>query len=314
MTSRPLRPFLIMLLVVALVSPALAQRQTGAISGQVMDKDGKPLPGATVSISGPALMGINSYVTSDSGLFRFASLKPGPYELRVEMPGFKSYVFQSLIVAVGKTTEFAIRLEEAPAEEEVTLTTTSPVVDVESSKVSVNYSARFLANMPMNRDLYDIQNSIPGAVTEGVDHRRTSSILGGTVRSQLYALDGMPLNDPATSSSLVTINFAVYEEMEFDLGAHPAEVGQTDSTNINIVSKSGGNSFEGGAAFYYTGNRLTTDLIPKSDTAAYQVDPPGRYAGYNDLSANIGGPILTDMDWFYLNGRWNVWHQTNSFH
>jgi hypothetical protein len=312
MTSRPLRPFLIILLVGALISPALAQRQTGAISGRVMDKDSKPLPGATVSISSPALMGINSYVTSDSGLFRFASLKPGHYELRVEMPGFKSYVFQTLIVAVGKTTEFAIRLEEAPAEEEVTLSTTSPVVDFESSKVSVNYSARFLSNMPMNRDLYDIQNSIPGAVTEGVDHRRTSSILGGTVRSQLYALDGMPLNDPATSSSLININVDVYDEIEFELGAHPAEVGQTDATFINVVSKSGSNAFAGGAAFYYTGNRLTTDLIPKSDTAAYQVDPPGRYAGYNDLSANIGGPILTDRAWFYLNGRWNVWNQTTS--
>src|SRR4030042_3000140 len=116
MTSRPLRPFLIMLLVVALVSPAFAQRQTGAISGQVMDKAGKPLPGATVSISGPALMGISSYVTSETGLFRFAALKPGEYELRAEMPGFKSYIFQTVLVTVGRTTELMVRLEEAPTE------------------------------------------------------------------------------------------------------------------------------------------------------------------------------------------------------
>jgi len=312
MTAHPLRPLLALLLVAALVSPAFAQRQTGAISGQVMDKAGKPLPGATVSISGPALMGISSYVTSETGLFRFAALKPGEYELRAEMPGFKSYVFQSVIVAVGRTTELIVRLEEAPTEEEVTLTTASPVVDVESSKVSVNYSARFLASMPMNRDLYDIQNSIPGAVTEGVDYRRTSSILGGTVRSQLYALDGMPLNDPATSYSLVNINVDVYEEIEFELGAHPAEVGQTDSTYINIVTKSGGNTFAGGATAYFTGNSLSTNLIPKSDVAAYHVDPPGKFAGYNDLSANIGGPVLTDRAWFYLNGRWNTWAQTTS--
>jgi hypothetical protein len=299
-------------LVFALVSPVFAQRQTGAISGQILDKEGKPLPGATVSVSSPALMGISSYVTSDTGLFRFAALKPGEYELRAEMPGFKSYIFQSVIVAVGRTTELVVRLEEAPTEEEVTLTTASPVVDVESSKVSVNYSARFLASMPMNRDLYDIQNSIPGAVTEGVDYRRTSSILGGTVRSQLYALDGMALNDPATSYSLVNINVDVYEEIEFELGAHPAEVGQTDSTYINIVSKSGGNRYAGGLSAYFTGDSLSTDLIPKSDAAAYQVDPPGKFAGYSDLSANIGGPVLADRAWFYLNGRWNAWTQTTS--
>jgi hypothetical protein len=312
MISRPMRPLLALFLAIALVSPAFAQRQTGAISGRILDQEDKPLPGATVTISGPALMGISSYVTSETGLFRFAELKPGEYELRAEIPGFKSYIFKSVLVAVGRTTEIVVRLEEAPTEEEVTLTTASPVVDVESSKVSVNYSARFLASMPMNRDLYDIQNSIPGAVTEGVDYRRTSSIMGGTVRSQLYALDGMPLNDPATSYSLVNINVDVYEEVEFELGAHPAEVGQTDSTYINIVSKSGSNDYAGGLTGYFTGDALSSDLIPKSDAAAYQVDPPGKFAGYSDISANIGGPFLADRAWFYLNGRWNNWKQTTS--
>ena len=312
MTSRILKPMLIVWLAVSLSAPALAQRLTGTLSGQVLDKEGKPLPGATVSISGPALMGIESYVTSEKGLFRFPALKPGEYEIRAEMPGFKSYVYRSVIVAVGMTTEIVVRLEEFPTEEEVTLTATSPVVDVESSKVSVNYSARFLAAMPMNRDLYDIQNSVPGAVTEGVDYRRTSSILGGTVRSQLYALDGMPLNDPATSYSLVNINVDVTDEIEFELGAHPAEVGQTDATYINIISRSGGNTYEGGLLGYFTGDSLTTDLIPKSDAAAYQVDPPGKFDKYSDLSAHVGGPFLTDRAWFYLNGRWNSWTQTTS--
>lgn len=310
--SRALRPLLTPLLIVALVCPALAQRQTGAITGRVLDKEGKPLPAATVTISGPAMMGISSYVTSGTGFFRFTSLKPGEYQLRAELPGFKSYIFQSVIVNVGKTTELTVRLEETPAEEEVTLMAASPVIDVESTKVSVSYSAKFLASIPMNRDLYDIQNSVPGAVSEGADYRRTSSILGGTVRSQLYALDGMPLNDPATSFSLVNINVDVYEEVEFELGAHPAEVGQTDSTYINIVSKSGSNSFAAGLAGYFTGDSLSDDLIPKSDTEAYQVDPPGKFAGYSDFSANIGGPFLADRAWFYLNGRWNTWRQTTS--
>jgi len=312
MASRPLKQLLIALLVAAAVYPAFGQRQTGAISGQVLDTGGKPLPEATVSISSPALMGINSYVTSTTGRFRFAGLNPGQYELRAEKPGYKSYVFQSIIIAIGKTTEFIVRLEEAPTEEEVTLSTASPVVDVESSKVSVSYSAKFLASIPMNRDLYDIQNSIPGAVTEGVDYLRTSSIMGGTVRSQLYALDGMPLNDPSTSSSLVNINFDIYQEIEFELGAHPAEVGQTDSTYINIVSKSGSNEFAGGLAGYFTGDSLSTDLIPESDTTAYQVDPPGKFSGYSDLSLNLGGPLLADRGWFYLNARWNNWKQTTS--
>jgi len=312
MTKRALRPCLTLFLVAALFLPAFPQKQTGTIAGRVLDAGGKPLPGATVSISGAVFMGISSFVTTETGLFRFAGLNPGPYELRAEMPGFKSYVLKDIIVDVGRTTEISLQLEEAPVEEEVALSAASPVVDVESSKVSVNYSARFLANIPMNRDLYDIQNSVPGAVSEGIDYLRTSSILGGTVRSQLYALDGMPLNDPVTSFSLVNINVDVYEEIEFELGGHPAEVGQTDSAYINIVSKSGGNDFSGGLAGYFTGDSLSTDLIPASDTAAYQVDLPGKYASYSDLSLNIGGPLMTDRAWIYLDGRWNAWRQTTS--
>jgi len=297
----------ILLLAFGPASASFAQRQTGVIAGRVIAREENPLPGATVTISGPALMGINSYLTSNTGFFRFPSLFPGEYELRAEMPGFKTAVRKGLIVSVGKTTELTIELEVAVVEEEVTITAASPVVDVETSKASVNYSAEFLASIPMNRDLYDIQNSIPGAISEGIEYRRTSSILGGTVRSQLYALDGVPMNDPATFYSMANINVDVYEEIEFEVGAHPAEVGQTDSTYINIVSKSGGNKFSGGATFYFIGEDFSSDLISKENIQVLKVDPPEKFTNSKDISANICGPIMQDRVWFFFNGRRYTW-------
>ncbi len=302
---------LIVLLAIALASSGFAQRQTGTIAGHVADQEGNALPGATVTITSPALMGTSSFVTSDTGLFRFPALLPGEYQVKVEMPGFKTFIRPGLIVSVGMTTEVDILLEVATVEEEVTVTAAAPVVDVESTKVSINYTSQFLASMPMNRDLYDIQNSVPGAISEGVDYRRTSSILGGTVRSQLYALDGVPLNDPATFYSMANINVDVYEEIEFEVGAHPAEVGQTDSTYINIVSKSGGNTFSGGGTFYFTNKSLATDLISKEDQEAYEVNPPEKYTDSKDFSLNLGGPLITDRLWFFVNGRRYTWEQAN---
>jgi Carboxypeptidase regulatory-like domain len=312
MTARLLRPWLIALLVAASVSPSFSQRQTGTISGRILDKDGKPLSGATVTISGPAQMGFSSYVTRETGFFRFAGLEPGEYDLRAEMPGFKSYILPDVVANVGRTTRLVIRFEETSVEEEVTLRVVSPVVDVESAKFSVNYSARFLAGLPLNRDLYDIQNSVPGAVSEGDPYLRTSSILGGTVRSQVYAFEGMRLNDPTTSLALTNINFDVYEEIEFELGGLPAEVGPTDPVYINIVSKGGANGFTGGLSGYFTGSGLAKDLIPKSDTDAYRVDPPGKFASYSDLSFHLAGAFLPDRAWYYLNGRYNSWRETTS--
>lgn len=305
---------LILLLSLTLTSITLAQRQTGSIYGTVVDEEGNVLPGATVTLSGPSLLGTRTYVTSDTGKFRFPALSPGPkYELKVEMSGFKTTIRKGLIVSVGKSTEVTITLEVATIEEEVTVTAESPVVDVESSKVSVNYSSEFIASIPMNRDLYDIQNSIPGAISEGRDYRRTSSILGGTVRSQLYALDGVPMNDPATFYSMANINIDVYDEIEFEVGAHPAEVGQTDSVYINIVTKSGGNKYSGGATVYYTTENFAQDLISAENIKSLGVDAPEKFSGYKDGSLNFGGPLIKDRIWFFLNGRRMLWDKINPY-
>jgi hypothetical protein len=303
----------VLFLALALTSITFAQgRQTGSIHGMIVDEEGNPLPGATVTLSGPAVMGTKTYVSGETGRFRFPSLLPASgYEVRAEMPGFKTTIRKGLIVSVGKTTEITITLGMTAIEEEVTVTAESPVVDVETSKVSVHYGSEFLASIPMSRDLYGIQNSIPGAISEGVDYRRTSSILGGTVRSQLYQLDGVPMNDPATFYPMANINVDVYEEIEFGIGSLPAEVGQADSVVVNIVTKAGGNRFTGSASAYYTGDAFTQNLLTDEQIDALEVNPPESFQSYKDGSLSFGGPIIQDRLWFFLNGRRLLWSEAN---
>ena len=308
------RPLLFLLIALLAAIPVMAQRQTGAISGRVLDAQNNPLPGVAVTLSGPALMGSQDFVTTETGAFRFVALSPGrDYQIKAALPGFKTTIRPGLIVSVGRTTDTDIILEESAVSEEVTVTAPSPVVDVQATKTNVNYSAQLLASLPMNRDLYDIQNSIPGAISEGIEYRRMSSIQGGTVRSQLYALDGVPLNDPATNYSMANINIDVYEEIEFETGGHPAEVGQTDSTYINIVTKSGGNRLSGGVTGYYTAKGLSENLFSDEQLRAFGVNPPEKYTGYKDLSLNLGGPIIKDKIWFFLNGRRLTFKEVNPF-
>ncbi len=313
MSKKLIKVVMILFLTFVLTNLSWAQgTQTGSIAGEVSDSDGSPIPGCTVSLIGTKIMGERSYITSDTGTFRFLALGPGSgYELKVEMPGFNIHSRKNLIVSVGRTTEINITLEIQTVEEEVEVIAASPVVDVQSSKISVNYTADFITSIPMNRDLYDLQNSIPGAIADGADYRRTSSILGGTVRSTLYALDGVPMNDPATFYSMANINIDVYEEIEFAIGALPAEVGQTDSAYINIVTKSGGNRFSGSLTGYYTGKGLTKELITEEEQAALDMNPPESFTDSKDLSFNLGGPIIKDKFWFFVNGRRLTWDQLN---
>jgi len=313
MNKKIFKVSLILLLAFGLTSASFAQgSQTGTISGTVVDTEGNLLPGCTVTLSGPRLIGTKSYVTSDMGKFRFPSVAPGPgYELRVELPGFKTTIRKDLIASVAKATIITIELDITTIEEEVTVVAASPVVDIETSKVSVSYTSDFIASIPMSRDLYGIQNSIPGAISEGVDYRRTSSILGGTVRSQLYQLDGVPMNDPATFYPMANINVDVYEEIEFGIGSLPAEVGQADSVVVNIVTKSGGNKFVGSVSAYYTGDSLVDDLLNSEDNKAIGVNPPEAFTDYKDGSLSFGGPVIPDKAWFFLNARRLLWGQAN---
>ena len=291
---------------------AHSQKITGSLKGVVLDDEGKPLPGVLVTASSPSMLGIQSFITTSEGIFRFPSLSSGIYLVSAELDGFQVIKRANVIVYVGKSTEITIEMKPSKVREEVIVTAPSPMVDVQSSKLADTYNAQFIASIPMNRDISDIQNSIPGAINDGGPaYRRTSSILGGTVRSQFYALDGAPMNDPAVFYAIANINVDVYDEVEFSLGAHPAEIGQTDSTYINIVTKSGGNNLSGGATFHYTGKNLAKDLISAGTIQSIGVYSPERYDDYKDLSTNLGGPIIKDKIWFFLSGRRLTWDEIN---
>jgi hypothetical protein len=317
--------FIIGCLAAGLASSVAAQgRQTGSLSGTVFDNENNPLPGANVTLAGPAMMGSMSYVSSDAGKFRFVGLSPGEYDLKVDLPGFKSVIKKGLRVSVGKTIDVDVALEPAAIAEEVTVVAVSPVVDIESTKFSIHYGTDFLMSMPNARDLAGIQNSLPGTVEAeaGREYTRMSSVLGGHLRSTLYQIDGAILNDPTTLYVAANINVDVYEEVEISLGSLPAEIGLSDTAVINIVSKSGGNKFSGMATGYYSGGgnlrsfkflpSLSQDLWTEEQITALNVTPPQKYADYLDGSMSFGGPIIKDRLWFFLNGRYVSWKQIDN--
>jgi len=83
------------------VSSAWAQSQTGDIFGKVTDASGAVLPGVTVTLSGPSLLQPQVATTSDTGSFQFPRLNVGSYNVKFELPGFKTVVKEGIGVTVG---------------------------------------------------------------------------------------------------------------------------------------------------------------------------------------------------------------------
>jgi hypothetical protein len=119
------------------------------------------------------------------------------------------------------------------------------------------------------------------------------------------------MNDPATFYPMANINVDVYEEIEFGIGSLPAEVGQTDSVFVNIVTKAGGNKFTGSASAYYTSDSFVDNLTNAEDREAIGVNAPESFMDYKDGSLSFGGPAIPDRAWFFLNARRLLWTRAN---
>jgi len=304
---------LILFLAVGLFAASFAQQTTGSIRGMITDEEANPLSGVSVTVNSPALMGTLNYVTTETGAFRFPALPVGHYVVKAEMAGFKTYTREEVIVRVGMVVTIDVVMEVTALEEQITVTATSPVVDVEQSKISVVMDKDLLKNIPMARDLYDIVNAAPGAISEGQSYRRTSSIHGATVRSNTYAFDGVNMNDPVVMYPLTNINFDVMDEVEMVTAGHPAAVGYTDGAYINVVTRSGGNQFSGGAVLYYTSEGMNQHLWPEEEIQAFEVAKPAVDKLNFDGSATLGGPIVQDKLWFFSNARYLRTEQLTNF-
>ncbi len=284
---------------------AFSQTLTGSIYGTINDKEGNPLPGATVTISSPSLMGTQSVISSEEGHFRFPTVPPGEYTIEVQMPGFKTAQLKNVIVRVGMKLNLKIELEVAAIEEEVTVTAGAPVIDIRQSKIAVTVDQAVLTNVPIRRDVHDVINSLPGAnfseETGWAGAHRMTSVHGSSVRDNVYSFDGVNMNDSVNMHPVTNINFDVIEEVEAMLGGLPAEVGFATGAYVNIVTRSGGNNFSGGFTFHHVDENLYQTLWSDEQFQALGVSKPTLDKSSNDLSLSLGGPILKDKLWFFSN-------------
>ncbi len=129
-----------------------AQRLTGKIVGVVTDEKGIPLPGVTLEISSPALMGgVHYLVTSEKGDYRLMNCSPGIYRILCKLEGFQTVARENLRVLLGGTITENIVLKQAALEKLVTVTAEAPVIDVTKSNMTINYDKSQLEKLPFGR-------------------------------------------------------------------------------------------------------------------------------------------------------------------
>src|SRR4051794_19865751 len=138
--------------------PAAAQTSNGSLTGVVRDQQAASIPGATVTAQGPDAT--FHFTTERDGTFRFLNLEPGTYRLTTELPGFRADT-RDLIVALGRNTNVAVRLDVAPMDVSVSVVA-SPIVDATQTGTSTTFSKDELTKVPTSRDPFALVRTVPG--------------------------------------------------------------------------------------------------------------------------------------------------------
>lgn len=279
-------------------SPAWAQTTTGALKGEIVNQADEPLEGVALTLTGDNLIGgAQTSATNADGRFRFLGLAPGEYRLDAELEGYKTIIRTNLQVSMGRDINIRLVMEIPEVGETVEVIDRRPVVDTEQSAQSITFNTDFLQNLPTGRSFQDVVQFLPG-VTGGSN----PNINGGTLQSNQYYLDGTNTTDPVTGTFSMNFNYDAIEDLEVITAGYDARYNQGLGGTINIVTKSGGNTFEGDFSGYFQ----TTALQARGGEYGPQVNP--REFQQADLYASVGGPIVKDRFWFFVS--YNFFHQT----
>ncbi|MEA2004920.1 MAG: TonB-dependent receptor [Acidobacteriota bacterium] len=274
-------------------------KETGAITGTVLDENRAPLPGVTVTLSSPKLMGTRSAITDYEGKYRFPALPPGVYSVKAELPGFATIIQENVRLSTTVSLTVDLVLKATTLEEEVTVIAKAPTVDVKTSETaSITLTDEVLRNMPTTQFAMDIVNLAPGV---------TQNSAYGASRSTgiSYQVDGVDVSDPEGGSAWVFVDYNIIEEAKIMGIGLPAEYGAFTGVIFNTITKSGGNEFSGHVEFIFQDTKK--GFWTAENNKAYIDDFPkleSPLTGMMNAGAHIGGPIKKDKLWFYLGAEY----------
>jgi hypothetical protein len=288
------------------VMPAFAQQTTGIIAGRVIDQQGAAVPGATVTARS-SQTGFTRTETSDrEGLYRLMALPVGAYDVTVELSGFSTASRRNVDVSVADTHTLDITLRVAGIAETVNVVAGPPLVAMTSSSVGRIVDPRRIESLPLNgRQFANLAATVPGVgigfhgdPTKGVNF--SPQINGGGGRNINYVIDGGDNNDDTVGGLLQQFPLEAIQEFNFQTQRFKAEYGRSNGGVMNIVTKSGTNSYQGSVFELFRDksmNALTeTEKLAVLGTTR---DPVKGAYRRNQFGGSLGGPIAMDKVHFF---------------
>ncbi|MBA4046218.1 MAG: hypothetical protein C0471_17635, partial [Erythrobacter sp.] len=259
-------------------TPAFAQQITTDIEGRVVDESGNPVAGATVTVTNTSTNASRTVTTDGDGNFRATALQPGgPYEVTANAGGFEGQTVQDVYTALGRPTAFTFTLAGSSSGADNVIIVSGSRAGVKQLAVGPGqaFGALELERFPsITRDIRDIiridpRVSLDFDEQEGLDR---ISCLGGNDRSNTFTVDGIVQADvfglngtPFAARNSLPLPFDAIGQTSVEFAPFDVEYSDFTGCLVNVVTKSGSNSFSGSAFFTYFDAGLQADTVLQAD-------------------------------------------------
>ena len=278
---------------------------TGSIQGVVTDPQGGVVPNAKVTIFNKATGQSLDAPATSSGSFSSGALIPGVYTIRVEAASFKT-TETTVTVLVGQIASGNVKLQLGASSTVVEVTGQTVAVNTDQAQVSSTLTAQQIENLPVNgRNFLDLAQLAPGVqIQDGTNFDPTkagfSSIsFGGRFgRTARIEVDGVDVSDETVGTTTTGIPASAIQEFQLAQSSLDLSNELTSSGAVNVVTKSGTNSVHGEGFGLFRDSSMAAAL-PGPTAAPFQ---RSQYGG------NVGGPIMKDKMFFFLDGERTIQH------
>ena len=292
------------------IAPALRGQAAGSFSGNVLDKSGSAIPGATVAITSDATGLERDAKTDDAGHYLVPLLPVATYTVHVTASGFQTAESRNLHLQVDEARELDFSL--SPATVVTTVAVTGEAVAVETNNPSLGQviTSQQVTQLPLNgRDFVQLATLTAGATsetnpnsffTQGSDSEVAArgsyslSVGGSRPNATDWLLDGVDNNELTAGGIGVFSSIDDIAEFKVLTYTYSAEFGTRAGPTVLVTTKSGTNGFHG-SLFEFVRN---TDLDAKGD-----FDTTTPKFNLNQFGGSFGGPIVHNKTFFFVDGE-----------
>ena len=279
---------------------ASAQAVAGSqLSGVVRDSSNAAIPGAEMTVTKTDTGMTRTVFTAQDGAYTFPNLPVGPYQLKVALQGFNTYVRDGIVLQVGSNPELNVTLSVGAISEQVTVTANTSLVETRNTGVGQVIDNQRVIEMPLNgrqaTELIFLSGLATAAPAGDLNTNKnfptvTISVAGGQANGITYIMDGGTHNDPFNNLNLPTPFPDALQEFKVETSALPARYGHHAASAVNVVTKSGSNNVKGDLFEFWRNWRFNERnyFSPARDSL-----------NRNQFGGTVGAPIVKDRLFFF---------------